>query len=126
MFIPYRVDVPFNHQPVVNWVVVAVVVLVFIFQAVEFSDYATPYGMTETQFNRYLENATAPQFMLDGWGIKGLFGHMWLHSSFWHLIGNLIFLWLFGNAVCIFCAGWRQRSCTFCFSMCGCWAQAAR
>jgi len=100
MFIPYRVDVPFNHQPVVNWIVVTVVVLVFIFQAVEFSDYATPYEMTETQFNRYLENATAPQFILDGWGIKGLFGHMWLHAGLLHLIGNLIFLWLFGNAVC--------------------------
>jgi membrane associated rhomboid family serine protease len=38
--------------------------------------------------------------MLTGWGLKGLFGHMWLHAGFFHLFGNMLFLWLFGNAVC--------------------------
>lgn len=38
--------------------------------------------------------------MLNGWGLKGLFGHMWLHGGPFHLLGNMWFLWLFGNAVC--------------------------
>ena len=25
---------------------------------------------------------------------------MWLHSGYLHIIANLIFLWVFGNAVC--------------------------
>ena len=40
------------------------------------------------------------RWQLDGWGLRGLFGHMWLHGGILHLVGNLIFLWLFGNAVC--------------------------
>ena len=39
-------------------------------------------------------------YILHGWNIKGLFGHMWLHGGIFHLIGNLIFLRLFGNAIC--------------------------
>ena len=32
--------------------------------------------------------------------MTGLFGHMWLHGGPLHLSGNLLFLWVFGNAVC--------------------------
>ncbi len=39
-------------------------------------------------------------FMLDGWQLKGLLGHMWLHGGLLHLLGNMWFLWIFGNAVC--------------------------
>jgi membrane associated rhomboid family serine protease len=39
-------------------------------------------------------------FILDGFNIEGLFGHLWLHGGIIHLLGNLLFLWIFGNAVC--------------------------
>lgn len=39
-------------------------------------------------------------FILNGWTIKGLFGHIWLHANIIHLLGNTLFLWIFGNAVC--------------------------
>ena len=81
LFIPYAVDVPFNHRPLVNWLVFGGVIGAFVLQA----------GGTEEQIRR---------FVLDGWAIKGLFGHIWLHANIIHLIGNLVFLWLFGNAVC--------------------------
>ena len=45
-------------------------------------------------------NSILGKWALKGWGIRGLFGHMWLHGGFLHIIGNLIFLWVFGNAVC--------------------------
>ncbi len=98
MFIlfPYRVDVPFNYRPVVNWVVVAVVILIFVFQVGELLQYSNQVSDAE----KYLEHSITMQYILKGWGIKGLFGHMWLHGGPLHLIGNLIFLWLFGNAVC--------------------------
>ncbi|MCP4613609.1 MAG: rhomboid family intramembrane serine protease [Planctomycetes bacterium] len=91
MFIPYRVDVPFNYRPVMNWVVVALVIFIFAIQIVEINQ------MSVVEFK---ENSITIQYLLDGLSIKGLFGHMWLHGGLWHLIGNLIFLWLFGNAVC--------------------------
>jgi hypothetical protein len=39
-------------------------------------------------------------YMLDGLTLKGLFGHMWLHGGILHLLGNMLFLWVFGNAIC--------------------------
>ncbi|MBC8010076.1 MAG: rhomboid family intramembrane serine protease, partial [Burkholderiales bacterium] len=38
--------------------------------------------------------------VLDGWWPAGLFGHVLLHAGIMHLVGNMIFLWVFGNAVC--------------------------
>ena len=38
--------------------------------------------------------------VLDGWHITGLFGHMLLHAGWLHLIGNMLMLWIFGNAIC--------------------------
>ena len=98
MFIlfPYRVDVPFNYRPVVNWVVVVVVILIFAFQLAELAQYRD----RRTSLDEYMEKSITMQYILRGWSIKGLFGHMWLHAGLLHLIGNLIFLWLFGNAVC--------------------------
>ena len=86
MVIPYRVDVPFNHRPVMNWLLVTSVIFVFFLQLSAISD---PVASKRIY-----------SFVLDGWGIRGLFGHMWLHAGFLHLIGNMIFLWIFGNAVC--------------------------
>jgi membrane associated rhomboid family serine protease len=39
-------------------------------------------------------------FVLHKWTLKGIFGHMWLHLTYVHIISNLIFLWVFGNAIC--------------------------
>jgi membrane associated rhomboid family serine protease/DNA-directed RNA polymerase subunit RPC12/RpoP len=40
------------------------------------------------------------EWMLRGWSLKGLLGYMWLHAGLFHLLGNMWFLWIFGNAVC--------------------------
>jgi len=39
-------------------------------------------------------------YILHGWKIKGLLGNIWLHGGIMHIVGNLLFLWIFGNAVC--------------------------
>lgn len=38
--------------------------------------------------------------VLQKWSLTGLFGHMWLHMTMVHLVGNLITLWVFGRYVC--------------------------
>ena len=80
LFFPYRVDVPHEHRPVINWLFVTAVVVVFWFQIT--------YDSITTQY------------CLDGWGVRGLFGSIWLHGSISHIFWNSVFLWVFGNAVC--------------------------
>jgi len=83
--IPYAVDVPYDRRPFMNWLLVASVITTFGLQFL-----ADVNG----------EMASVEQYVLDGWGIRGFFGHMWLHGGPFHLFGNMLFLWLFGNAVC--------------------------
>lgn len=96
MFIPYRVDVPFDHPPVVNRLLVLVVIVIFVLLVVEINQFIYQGGT----LNGYMEKGILAQLVLRGWGIKGIFGYMWLHGGPLHLFGNMIFLWLFGNAVC--------------------------
>jgi membrane associated rhomboid family serine protease len=79
-FFPYRVDVPHEHRPVMNWVVLAAIVLVFWLQLGD--------------------GSITMRYRLDGWGIRGLLGSIWLHGGLLHLLGNSLYLWVFGNAVC--------------------------
>lgn len=81
MIIPYEVDVPFDRHPFLNWLIIAVIILVFVLQM---SSEAENYE----------------DLLLDGYNVRGFFAHMWLHGNIFHIAGNLFFLWLFGNAVC--------------------------
>jgi len=96
VFIPYRVDVPFDRRPVMNWIILLGAVAVFALQILAIA-------------NALADDPDAPissasgsmmQFVLQSWSLRGLFGYMWLHGDLFHLLGNMLFLWLFGNAVC--------------------------
>ena len=114
MFTPYQVDVPFDHRPVMNWIIFAATILAFIVQISMqpkvnrqiIEEYAkrVAEGEHRIQAQKHAQESvmenTVYRFALKGWRLQGLFGHMWLHGGLLHLIGNLIFLWLFGNAVC--------------------------
>jgi membrane associated rhomboid family serine protease len=81
LFFPYKVDVQSSRKPFANYLVMMAMVAAFALQL------------------------TCPQekvdrFVLDGWSLQGLLGYMWLHVGYGHIIGNLIFIWVFGNAVC--------------------------
>lgn len=81
MLIPYQTDVPMARWPVANWVVMGGIVLAGVLQGA-------------------LGTAGVSSLILSGWDPAGILGHMWLHVDPVHAIGNLLFLWLFGNAVC--------------------------
>jgi membrane associated rhomboid family serine protease len=44
--------------------------------------------------------AYAEAMVLDGWGLGGLFGHIWIHANLAQLVAVLLFIWIFGNGVC--------------------------
>ena len=82
MIIPFKVDVPQKRWPISNYMIILFTTLVFVWQTTISPDHG-----------KY--------FILDGWHhLPGIFGSIWIHAHLLHLIGNLIFLWIFGNAVC--------------------------
>lgn len=103
ILVPYKVDIPYDKRPVMNWLVVAVIIVVFILQFLTAlnrnerirQQQRVGQEVEETEFQDPFE-----PYILYGWTTEGLLGHMWLHAGFLHVIGNLIFLWLFGNAIC--------------------------
>lgn len=81
LLLPYKVDVQSSRKPFANYLVILAVVAAFVLQM-------------------FASKEQVQQFFLDEWSLPALLGHMWLHTGYPHIIGNLIFLWVFGNAVC--------------------------
>jgi membrane associated rhomboid family serine protease len=48
----------------------------------------------------FLSSSDLNDFVLRDWSASSLIGNMFLHGNFFHLLGNMLFLWIFGNAVC--------------------------
>lgn len=80
--IPYRVDVPMFRRPWANYGLIILTIIL------SFGGF------------RSLMTGEAVAFILNGWDLSGLFGHMFLHIGILHLVGNMLFLWIFGNAIC--------------------------
>jgi membrane associated rhomboid family serine protease/DNA-directed RNA polymerase subunit RPC12/RpoP len=103
-----------------NWLILLALVAVFVLQVVDFLEYAVQQDVQVRDTRPSTPRTPAqpepsaqppsprPQeipgitgrLMLKGWSLRGLFGYMWLHGGLLHLLGNLLFLWVFGNAVC--------------------------
>ncbi len=78
--IPLWTDVRMRHLPLANSFIIALTVIT------------------------YLVIGPAVQYeyhplVLTRWSLTGLMGHTSMHVSVMHLVGNMIFLWVFGNAV---------------------------
>ena len=89
MFIPIRSDRPLRTTPYVNYALIAINVVIFGFTAQAFapnSEYSEVW--------RYMLWNDEP--MLKAWQF---ITYQFLHASPMHLIGNMVFLWVFGNNV---------------------------
>lgn len=112
MILPWRVDVPEERRPVMNWLIIGACVVIAWLQFMEALQRpdnlpgirTVPGTPADPNVSPGLSRARGPgiteTYVLKGWGLKGLFGSMWLHGGLVHLLGNMWFLWIFGNAVC--------------------------
>jgi membrane associated rhomboid family serine protease len=83
MLMPYRLDVSFTRIPFANYALIVVTSLMFFFVS---------FGVIEEQ--------DALSMVLRDWDLGQMLGCLFLHGGLFHLVGNMIFLWVFGNAVC--------------------------
>lgn len=100
MFLPFRDDNPHNITPVVNYTLIALCVAVFAWQftlderAGELAVYA--YGLIPGELFGKVQ--IDPRIgRPDGW--LTIFTSMFLHGGIMHLLGNMGYLWIFGDNV---------------------------
>ncbi len=92
--IPIRDQIPSRTVPIVNYLLIAANVAVFILQFVLFS------GPAEEAF--VYEYALIPSQVtagLDVGDVRDIFTSMFMHAGLAHLLGNMLYLWIFGDNV---------------------------
>ncbi len=84
MFLPLQVDVPLRRLPWMNWVIIAVTIICF---------------PLTVQWNGEFKPLGERWFLGSGYHYC-VITHLFMHGNILHLLGNVYFLFLFGNAVC--------------------------
>lgn len=76
--------------PWVNWLFILINIAVFIYQMrmepLQMDDFVTEYG-------------AVPADILSGQHLRNLFTSMFMHGGWMHIIGNMLFLWVFGDNI---------------------------
>ncbi|HTV47194.1 MAG TPA: rhomboid family intramembrane serine protease [Phycisphaerae bacterium] len=109
--LPYLVDVPMHRWPLANWLLILVTIIVSI---------AMFPALGQWEYARFLGVQPAPgvvnYFLLDPehFQLSQLIGSAFIHGGYWHLFGNMFFLWLFGNAVNARLGHWKFLAIYFC------------
>lgn len=92
--LPLRDDIPSRRPPVVVWALAFLNAIVFLYES----------QLSEVDLMQFLERfaltpawLTAPGGFGQHW--TTLFTHMFLHGGWLHVIGNLWYLWIFGDNV---------------------------
>jgi membrane associated rhomboid family serine protease len=100
MFLPLHDENATRRVPVLTVLLIALNVVVFAYQALSPQSLtyfvlrmgAIPYEITHfTAYRGYPVERISP--------LLALFASMFLHGSLFHLLGNMLYLWIFGNNV---------------------------
>lgn len=112
---------PRNFRPWVNWLLIAVNIGIFVLISlplssqranpqdpalVEYLRVVAPHLSPVTAYQRYRNQISAYNLFVFVHGYKpampelsDLFWAMFLHANIWHLAGNMLFLWIYGDNV---------------------------
>ncbi|MGD8520712.1 MAG: rhomboid family intramembrane serine protease [Desulfobacterales bacterium] len=96
--IPLRDTIPAKNYPVVNATIIGVNLFVYLIQfgqGIEISEFIYTYGLVPA---RYSLPQWTSQFST-GHQVFSFFSFMFLHGGFWHLLGNMWSLYIFGDNV---------------------------
>ncbi len=87
---PIRDHNPSGQTPYVTWALIALNVAVFLAY--------WPFMQNETQLAYFYDEwGLVPAYVTEGHDLHGLLTSMFLHGGWMHLLGNMLFLWIFGD-----------------------------
>jgi membrane associated rhomboid family serine protease len=90
--IPIRDTIKTHRNPIVNYLLIAINVLVFLWMFLNSSNID----------QIYYEHALIPANFLNGidlGDITDIFTSMFMHGGWMHLLGNMLYLWIFGDNI---------------------------
>jgi membrane associated rhomboid family serine protease len=96
--IPIRDTIPSKNYPVVNHTIIGINVVIYLFemsQGVDLNRFIYIYGLVPARYS-------VPQiasYFSTGHQLFSLFSFMFLHGGFFHLLGNMWFLYIFGDNI---------------------------
>jgi len=95
--IPLKADLPTRTIPFMTILLILINIVVFVFQL----------SLGPNQSGFFFAHGAIPYRMIHGFSINGLpapvvqsiFTSMFIHGGFFHVVGNMLYLWIFGNNV---------------------------
>ena len=96
--IPLRDTIRSRNYPLINWLIIATNVLVYLIELAQgerLGSFILTYGLVPA---RYSVPQLADHFSFSQQAFS-LFSFMFLHGGFWHLLGNMWSLYIFGDNV---------------------------
>ena len=100
-FLPVNVDVPMERLPWMNWLMMLLIILAYAAQQA-WPEWSWQFILGADGMHQIGSGSFS--FMFETIHIDespwSWIGHMFMHADLLHLIGNLAFMWVFGNATC--------------------------
>ena len=93
MLIPYGVDVPQERWPIANWVLIAATI------CISGAGILSPEPTRLDQVTGHLSWPYTWMLHRDGFALPQLAGYLFVHAGIIHLLGNMLVLFCFGNAM---------------------------
>lgn len=91
---PINDDAPTtNGKPFVNYGLIAINIIIFIYEIIITSYFSNKLATIEL----YSNYGAIPSLVLSGQNLASLFTSMFMHGSIAHLLGNMFFLYVFGD-----------------------------
>ena len=91
---PINDDAPTtNGKPFVNYGLIAINIIIFIYEIIITSYFSNKLATIEL----YSNYGAVPSLVLSGQNLASLFTSMFMHGSIAHLLGNMFFLYVFGD-----------------------------
>lgn len=91
---PIHDDTPrVNGRPIVNYGLIGVNIIIFIYEVILTGNFSNRIVLSEL----YSNYGSIPDLILSGQNLGSLFSSMFMHGSIAHLLGNMFFLYVFGD-----------------------------